>query len=354
MAPVIDAYARGPVRAGPPRGPPRTDRGLPGRRRARRPGRRRRSRRPRPRPTRRAGDCDRPAEPAESAETETAAESGRDRARDRRRPVASRAGRRVQARPDQVKWNVCRSWSTPSPSNGATPTATETCEIVGVGPVDVDWVRQILPDALVDVLVHDLVDIQAHATITRHRKRALDKRAPGPRPTLRRPRLQTPTTAPGRPPPRLRQRRPDLRGQPRAALRGPPRTRRPTAAPASNAPPPNGSGTRHPPTPGEPEPPPGSIPWRAPIGEHLTAFDLTDLPPPDHEPTEPSPTTPCRSGDVGRVPAPRIAAKPTERPNDPPNDPPSGRAGHAGAPLSGSGTTPRHVSRSLMSGGAYW
>ena len=33
-----------------------------------------------------------------------------------------------------------------------------------------------------------------------------------------------------------------------------------------------------PPKPGEPGPPPGSIPWRAPIGEHLTAFDLTDLP----------------------------------------------------------------------------
>ena len=65
----------GPVPAGPPRGPPRTDRGLPGRRRAGRPGRRRRSRRaqphrhPRPQPATagRAGrvhrDCDRRPSP---------------------------------------------------------------------------------------------------------------------------------------------------------------------------------------------------------------------------------------------------------------------------------------------------
>ncbi|MGZ4718500.1 MAG: hypothetical protein ACXWCB_17565 [Acidimicrobiales bacterium] len=33
-----------------------------------------------------------------------------------------------------------------------------------------------------------------------------------------------------------------------------------------------------PPAPGEPHPPPGSIPWRSPVGEHLTAFDLDDLP----------------------------------------------------------------------------
>jgi hypothetical protein len=35
---------------------------------------------------------------------------------------------------------------------------------------------------------------------------------------------------------------------------------------------------------GEPEPPPGWIPWRGPIGEHLNPFDLTDLPPPDPDP----------------------------------------------------------------------
>ncbi len=57
-----------------------------------------------------------------------------------------------------------------------------------------------------------------------------------------------------------------------------------------------------PPAPGGPEPPPGSIPWRAPIGEHLNPFDLDDLPepephPPDQtdefdEPDEPSDTLP--------------------------------------------------------------
>jgi hypothetical protein len=42
------------------------------------------------------------------------------------------------------------------------------------------------------------------------------------------------------------------------------------------------------PKPGEPEPPPGSIPWRRLIGAHLTAFDLTDLPPPGQtEPDDP-------------------------------------------------------------------
>ncbi len=38
-----------------------------------------------------------------------------------------------------------------------------------------------------------------------------------------------------------------------------------------------------PPAPGQPRPPPGSIPWRAKVGQHLTAFDLTN-PPPPHEP----------------------------------------------------------------------
>src|SRR4029078_13333467 len=45
--------------------------------------------------------------------------------------------------------------------------------IVGFGPVSIDLARQILPDALVDVLVHDLVDIKAHATMTRHQTRDL-------------------------------------------------------------------------------------------------------------------------------------------------------------------------------------
>ncbi|MGZ4705373.1 MAG: hypothetical protein ACXWCM_10935, partial [Acidimicrobiales bacterium] len=44
-----------------------------------------------------------------------------------------------------------------------------------------------------------------------------------------------------------------------------------------------------PPAPGEPQPPPGSIPWRSPVGEHLTAFDLTDLPGIADVPDEPDP-----------------------------------------------------------------
>src|SRR5882757_6524393 len=39
---------------------------------------------------------------------------------------------------------------------------------------------------------------------------------------MRRPRLQTQTTTPGRPPSRLREVRPDIGGEPRVALRGPP------------------------------------------------------------------------------------------------------------------------------------
>jgi hypothetical protein len=157
-------------------------------------------------------------------------------------------------------------------------TAKETCEIVGVGPVDVDWVSRILPEALVDVLVHDLVDIKAHATMTRHRKRAVDKAI------------------------RARDRRCVVPGcRRKRRLQADHRHEFGKLGPTSNA---NlemlcekhhaektHRGARiertdtewlwypPPPAPGEPEPPPGSIPWRAPIGEHLTAFDLDDLPP---------------------------------------------------------------------------
>ena len=47
--------------------------------------------------------------------------------------------------------------------------AGERCEIIGVGPVSIDWVRQLLPHAIVDVLVHDGVDITTYAPV---RKRA--------------------------------------------------------------------------------------------------------------------------------------------------------------------------------------
>ena len=40
----------------------------------------------------------------------------------------------------------------------------ERCEIVGVGPVDIDWVKQLLPDAIVHAFVHDGVDITTYAS----------------------------------------------------------------------------------------------------------------------------------------------------------------------------------------------
>jgi len=57
-------------------------------------------------------------------------------------------------------------------------TDTETCEIAGPGTrVPVEWVEQVMADAAVDVLVHDRVDIRAHALV-RHRSR----RRAGPEP----------------------------------------------------------------------------------------------------------------------------------------------------------------------------
>jgi hypothetical protein len=35
----------------------------------------------------------------------------------------------------------------------------ERCEIAGVGPVDIDWVNQLLPDTIVHALIHNGVDI---------------------------------------------------------------------------------------------------------------------------------------------------------------------------------------------------
>jgi len=43
----------------------------------------------------------------------------------------------------------------------------ERCEIVGVGPVDVDWVKKLLPEAIVHALVHNGVDITTYASATR-------------------------------------------------------------------------------------------------------------------------------------------------------------------------------------------
>ncbi|MGZ4682514.1 MAG: HNH endonuclease signature motif containing protein, partial [Acidimicrobiales bacterium] len=158
-------------------------------------------------------------------------------------------------------------------------TASETCEIPGFGPVDVNWVSRILPDSMIDVLVHDLVDIQAHATLTRHRRKALDQAL------------------------RARDRRCVVAGcRRKRMLQADHRHDFAQHGPTSAANLERLCQIHHrekthrgariervddewhwyppPPAPGEPHPPPGSIPWRSPVGEHLTAFDLTDLPEP--------------------------------------------------------------------------
>ena len=207
--------------------------------------------------------------------------------RPRLRPPTSRAAERAVRRARAAAGGASRSGEVERPIlvdaialKRGYATATETCEILGFGPVDARWVRQILPEALVDVLVHDLIDIKAHATITRHQKRALES-PQSQRPALRRPRLQTPASARSRPPPRLRQAGPHRVPEHGTALRRPPRREDPPRRPHR---------THHhrlalvPTTtrrPANPSRPPGSIPWRAPVGEHLTAFDLTDLPPPE-------------------------------------------------------------------------
>jgi hypothetical protein len=49
----------------------------------------------------------------------------------------------------------------------------ERCEIVGVGPVSVEWVRELLPTAIVHALVHDGVDITTYASATRSIRKAV-------------------------------------------------------------------------------------------------------------------------------------------------------------------------------------
>jgi len=49
----------------------------------------------------------------------------------------------------------------------------ERCEIVGVGPVELDWVNQLLPEAIVHALVHEGVDITTYASATRSIRKAV-------------------------------------------------------------------------------------------------------------------------------------------------------------------------------------
>ncbi len=50
----------------------------------------------------------------------------------------------------------------------------ETCEIPGIGSIPVAWINQLLPEVHTEMLIHDAVDIRAYATKTRHRTRPVD------------------------------------------------------------------------------------------------------------------------------------------------------------------------------------
>ena len=223
----------------------------------------------------------RPAEPTQTAPPDADAESDATAATvptttEAAADEPSELDRLLQVRPGRVKWTVTILVDAIALKRGYA-TASETCEIPGVGPVDARWVSRILPDAMVDVLVHDLKDIRSYATITRKRKKALDRAlkardrrcvVPGCR---RRIRLEAdhrhdfaklgPTSG--------------ANMQMLCPKHHDEKTHRGARIVRTDAEwhwyPPR-------PKPGEPEPSPGSIPWKASIGEHLNPFDLTDLP----------------------------------------------------------------------------
>ena len=136
----------------------------------------------------------------------------------------------LAVRPGRVKWNVTILVDAIALKRGYA-TASETCEIPGVGPVDARWVSRILPESIVDVLVHDLNDIQAYATITRKRKKALDKTLKARDRRCVVPGCQTAGSARSRPPPRVREARPDIERERPDAVRQAPRREDPPRRP---------------------------------------------------------------------------------------------------------------------------
>ncbi len=50
----------------------------------------------------------------------------------------------------------------------------ETCEIPGIGSIPIAWINQLLPQVHTELLIHDSVDIRAYATTTRHRTRPVE------------------------------------------------------------------------------------------------------------------------------------------------------------------------------------
>ncbi len=142
--------------------------------------------------------------------------------------------------------------------------AGERCEIAGVGPVDVDWVRRLLPDAIVDVLVHDGVDITTYASATRAIRKAVRLAVGHPRRVLHRARLSANAAAPNTDHRRrLRQRRARLHRQPQRPLHLPPQPEDPTTAPDWNAIDDHWHWY----------PPGHTQPWISPVGANLTLWD---------------------------------------------------------------------------------
>jgi hypothetical protein len=73
----------------------------------------------------------------------------------------------------KINWNLVilvdgialkRGWAAPG----------ETCEIPGIGRIPVPWINQLLPEIHTEMLIHDSVDIRAYATRTRHRTRPVE------------------------------------------------------------------------------------------------------------------------------------------------------------------------------------
>ena len=72
--------------------------------------------------------------------------------------------------PDRVRWNVCVIVDAIALKRGyAAP--GEMCDIPGIGPISVERARELMDDAIVDILIHDTVDIRAYASATRHKPR---------------------------------------------------------------------------------------------------------------------------------------------------------------------------------------
>ena len=66
------------------------------------------------------------------------------------------------------------SSSTASPSNAATRHPVRPVRSPASAPIPVAWINPLLPSVHTEMLIHDSVDIRAYATTTRHRTRPVD------------------------------------------------------------------------------------------------------------------------------------------------------------------------------------